>query len=133
MEQKRSQLQEELSLKDVELHEAVGVILEEKEKVVAATAKLVEATEVVNGLKAELATKDDVLKAKGAKLIDVEQALRAKEVELGEKLRALASLPDQIEETREAGSTSYLSTTFNRAPDTDFRHFGLVSLEQVQG
>lgn len=60
------------------------------------------------------------------KLVKVDKVLKNKEAELEEKTQVVASHSREINEAREAGSSSNLWTTFHRAPDTDFRQFGQV-------
>lgn len=131
LEQEHVKLQEELSKKDVELHESARVIMEEREHNVVPNAKLAEAIQVAEGLREKVAAKTKALQQKEVELGEFDLALKQKEVGLEEKTQAMASLPRQIKEAREVDSP-YLWTTFNRAPDTDFCQFVLVALEQVQ-
>lgn len=129
LEQERTKLQDELSQKEVELHDSVGVIVEERERNAVMVAKLAEAERVVEGLRAEVAAKTEALQQKEVDLGEVDQVLKQNEVKLDEKTQVVAYLPRKIEEAREADSSTYLWTTFHKALDTDFRQFGPVALE----
>lgn len=56
-----------------------------------------------------------------------------KDVELGKLNEAIASHQGELRAVKDDVISSYVWTTFNRAPETDFRQFGQEILELVAG